>query len=165
MTVVAGQMVSDPSSWSWAKELVSNYKQARTEVIKIYADNPFFQDMKVAALSAKELAKVKRDYKDSYLEKLVEFITTLGPRIESMAQSSYEIKKMADAKRSAWRLCKRIAPPPRNQRPRPRARLQSVPARTAASTSEAEGQRPGLAQLLGFGKQRMLPDHRGFEAF
>ena len=73
--------------------------------------------MKVAALSPKETAKLKKDLKDDYVGKLVEFIAKLGPRIASMAESSFQIRQMADAKRAASEsLAKAKTPAPKAKR-------------------------------------------------
>ena len=101
MTKTTMEMAKDPAWWTWAKEAVGTYQGCRKEVITLYANNPFFQAMKVAALSPKEMAALKKAYKDDYIAKLVEFVSTLGPKIQAMAQASYQIQLMATAKRGA----------------------------------------------------------------
>lgn len=91
MSTITIQMgKGDATSWAWASGFVKNY----------YADNPFFQAMKVAVLSAKELQKVK-DYKDQYLPKLCDFVSILGPKILAMAEASSQISLMSAAKANA----------------------------------------------------------------
>ena len=92
---------SDADAWAWAPGFVKSYKDCRVQVLQLYADNPFFQSMKVAVLSPKELAKVKKDYKDQYLSKLCDFVSVLGPRISAMAEASVQIQQMANAKKHA----------------------------------------------------------------
>ena len=91
----------DAASWAWASGFVKNYKDCRMQVLQAYADNPFFQAMKVAVLSAKELQKVKKDYKDQYLSKLCDFVSMLGPKILAMAEASSQISLMSVAKANA----------------------------------------------------------------
>ena len=101
MTVVAAGMTRDPQWWAWARESVNSYKAHRTQVVALYADQPFFTAAKVAALSPKETMKLRKDYKDDYLAKLCEFCTVLGPKILLMAEASFQIQQMADAKKAA----------------------------------------------------------------
>ncbi|CAE7256188.1 unnamed protein product [Symbiodinium sp. CCMP2592] len=92
---------SDPAAWQWAAGFVKSYKECRVGVLELYAENPFFQSMKVAVLSAKELQKVKKEYKDQYLPKLCDFVSMLGPKISAMAEASVQIQQMASAKKNA----------------------------------------------------------------
>ena len=101
MAGVAANMAKDPGAWQWATQLVGTYKQQRGAVVQDYANNPAFQQFKVAALSPKETQKVKKQLGEDYIGKLVEFITTLGPKIQAMAETSYQIQQMANAKREA----------------------------------------------------------------
>ena len=80
-------------------------------MVTLYAENPFFQAMKVAALSAKEMAALKKQYKEEYVSKLVEFVTLLGPKIQAMAQASHQIQLMATAKRGAMEASTQKAGP------------------------------------------------------
>ena len=64
--------------------------------LKLYADQPFFNAAKVAALSHKQTQKLRKDYGEDYVAKLCEFCTALGPKIVLMAE-----EQMANAKRSA----------------------------------------------------------------
>ena len=101
MTLIAAGMARDPLWWAWAKDSVLGYKRHREDVVQLYADNTFFTSFKVAALSAKETMKLRKDFKDDYLAKLCEFCTLLGPKILLMAEASFQIQQMASAKRSA----------------------------------------------------------------
>lgn len=102
MSTITIQMgKGDATSWAWASGFVKNYKDCRMQVLQAYADNPFFQAMKVAVLSAKELQKVKKDYKDQYLPKLCDFVSMLGPKILAMAEASSQISLMSAAKANA----------------------------------------------------------------
>ncbi|CAE7679618.1 unnamed protein product [Symbiodinium sp. CCMP2592] len=92
---------SDPAARQWASGFVKSYKECRVGVLELYAENPFFQSMKVAVLSAKELQKVKKEYKDQYLPKLCDFVSMLGPKISAMAEASVQIQQMACAKKNA----------------------------------------------------------------
>ena len=91
----------DSASWAWASGFVKSYKDCRVQVLQLYADNPFFQSMKVAVLSAKELQRVKKEYKDQYLPKLCDFVSTMGPKISAMAEASVQLQQMAHAKKNA----------------------------------------------------------------
>lgn len=104
---------SDAASWAWASGFVKSYKDCRVQVLQLYADNPFFQSMKVAVLSAKELQKVKKDYKDQYLSKLCDFVSVLGPRISAMAEASVQIQQMANAKKHASESMNKASPAPK----------------------------------------------------
>ena len=101
MAGIAVSMAKDPEAWSWARELVAKYKRERGLVVQDYANNEAFQQLKVAALSPRETAKVKKQYGEHYVGKLVEFITTLGPKIQAMSETSFQISQMATAKREA----------------------------------------------------------------
>ena len=101
MTAISADMMKDPTWWGWAKDAVNTYKDHRKEVLKLYADQPFFAQAKVAALSQKQTQKLRRDHKDDYLAKLCEFCTSLGPKITLVAEASFQIEQMAQAKRSA----------------------------------------------------------------
>ena len=101
MTAIAADMGKEPGWWGWAREAVTNYKMHRTEVLKLYADQPFFNAAKVAALSQKQTQKLRKDYGEDYVAKLCEFCTALGPKIVLMAEASFQIEQMANAKRSA----------------------------------------------------------------
>ena len=101
MTIISADMLRDPTWWQWAKDAVSTYKDHRKEVLKLYADNPFFSSAKVAALSPKQTQRLRRDHKDDYLARLCEFCSNLGPKITLMAEASFQIEQMAAAKRSA----------------------------------------------------------------
>ena len=56
MTTITAEVTKNPSWWTWAKDAILTYKEARTAVLKVYADQPHFQNFKVAALSQKEMA-------------------------------------------------------------------------------------------------------------
>ncbi|CAE7220890.1 unnamed protein product, partial [Symbiodinium sp. KB8] len=99
----------DSASWAWASGFVKSYKDCRVQVLQLYADNPFFQSMKVAVLSAKELQRVKKEYKDQYLPKLCDFVSTMGPKISAMAEASAQIQLMAAAKQNASESSKATA--------------------------------------------------------
>ena len=101
MAGIATCMAQDPGAWQWATQLVATYKQQRGAVVQDYANNTAFQQFKVAALSPKETQKVKKQLGEDYVGKLVEFITTLGPKIQAMAETSFQIQLMATAKRNA----------------------------------------------------------------
>ena len=58
MAGIAASMAKDSGAWQWAT-LVASYKQQRGAVVQDYANNPAFQQFKVAALSPKETQKVK----------------------------------------------------------------------------------------------------------
>ena len=98
---VMAEKAKNPDGWSWASDLLSSYKNYRTEVLKLYCDNTAFQSLKVAALSPKESAKVKKEHGDGYVGKLVEFVTVLGPPISKMAEAAFQIEQMATAKLQA----------------------------------------------------------------
>ena len=95
------EMGKNPEGWSWASDLIATYKKYRTEVLKLYCDVEGFQSLKVAALSTKESAKLKKEFGDGYVGKLVEFITLAGPQIQKMAESAFAIENMASAKLQA----------------------------------------------------------------
>ena len=137
MSHVAAEMNKDPGAWSWAKDLVASYKGCRTKVVQLYAESEFYQAMKVAALSSKELAKVKKDFKSDYLSKLVEFITVLGPRISDMQQTSLEIYQMSAAKKKAVETLEeqKRGPVPKA---RGKARAKSKSTKNKGSTSSLE---------------------------
>ena len=101
MAGIATSMAQDPGAWQWATQLVASYKQQRGAVVQDYANNTAFQQFKVAALSPKETQKIKKQLGEDYVGKLVEFITTLGPKIQAMAETSFQIQSMANAKREA----------------------------------------------------------------
>ncbi|CAE7311876.1 unnamed protein product, partial [Symbiodinium sp. CCMP2592] len=98
---VMHEKAKNPDGWTWASDLLASYKNFRTEVLKLYCDNPDFQSLKVAALSPKESAKIKKEHGDGYVGKLVEFVTVLGPPITKMAEAAFQIEQMASAKLSA----------------------------------------------------------------
>ena len=129
MTVIAAGMTQDPSWWSWAKDVVATYRVHRTNVVTLYADNVFFQKMKVAALSPKELAKVKKDFRDDYVAKLCEFVTKLGPCIQKMAETSFQVENMAKAKRAASEEVQSQ----KNSKPKPKRK--AAPKRRSSSSS------------------------------
>ncbi|CAE7582776.1 unnamed protein product [Symbiodinium sp. CCMP2592] len=95
---VMAEKAKNPDGWTWASDLLASYKNFRTEVLKLYCDNPDFQSLKVAALSPKESAKIKKEHGDGYVGKLVEFVTVLGPPIAKMAEAAFQIEQMASAK-------------------------------------------------------------------
>ena len=101
MSKLATAMGKDPSWYAWATEAVTKYKAHRTTLLRGYCDEAFFQAVKVAALSPKETAKLKKEYQDEYVGKLVQFVTTMGPLIQQMAETAFQIEHMASAKRSA----------------------------------------------------------------
>ena len=47
MTVISADMMKDPTWWGWAKDAVNTYKDHRKEVLKLYADQPFFPRQKL----------------------------------------------------------------------------------------------------------------------
>ena len=98
---VMAEMGKNPEGWSWASDLIATYKKYRTEVLKLYCDVEGFQSLKVAALSTKESAKLKKEFGDGYVGKLVEFITLAGPQIQKMAEAAFAIENMASAKLQA----------------------------------------------------------------
>ncbi|CAE7556638.1 unnamed protein product [Symbiodinium microadriaticum] len=98
---IMSEFGKNPADWSWAKELIADYKTYRTEVLRLYADVAGFQSLKVAALSPKESAKVKKEWGEGYVGKLVEFVTVAGPQIQKMAEAAFGIEKMAAAKNQA----------------------------------------------------------------
>ena len=101
MALVATAMQKDPAWWSWATAAVQSYRDCRQEVLKGYCDEPFFQSLKVAALSPKETQKLKKQYAEDYVTKLVQFTTSLGPKIQEMSEAAYQIESMASAKNNA----------------------------------------------------------------
>ena len=101
MTLITGSMAKEPEWWKWAADIVQSYKESRKDVIKLYSENSFYQSMKVAALSPKEMAALKKKFKDDYVTQLVQFVTQLGPKIEAMQRCSHQIEQMASAKRAA----------------------------------------------------------------
>ncbi|CAE7244291.1 unnamed protein product [Symbiodinium sp. CCMP2592] len=132
MSVLTVQMgKGDASSWAWASGFVKNYKDCRMQVLQLYADNPFFQSMKVAVLSSKELQKVKKDYKDLYVPKLCDFVSMLGPKILAMAEASAQIQLMAEAKQNASESAK-ATPGPKSK-----AKSNKGPKRAASQASLA----------------------------
>ncbi|CAE7223622.1 unnamed protein product, partial [Symbiodinium sp. KB8] len=62
MSKIAASMGADPSAWTWAKDFVQQYRTLRAEILAMYADIEFFSQAKVAALSTKETAKLKKMY-------------------------------------------------------------------------------------------------------
>ena len=123
---------SDADAWAWATGFVKSYKDCRVQVLQLYADNPFFQSMKVAVLSPKELAKVKKDYKDQYLSKLCDFVSVLGPRISAMAEASVQIQQMANAKKHASESIK-SSPAPKGKSKAKKALNRSASTRSIGS--------------------------------
>lgn len=110
---VMAEMSKNPDGWTWATDLIATYKKYRTEVLKLYCDVEGFQSLKVAALSSKESAKLKKELGDSYVGKLVEFITLAGPQIQKMAEAAFAIEKMASAKLQATENMKSSAAKPK----------------------------------------------------
>ncbi|CAE7826908.1 unnamed protein product [Symbiodinium necroappetens] len=98
MSRVMGEIGRNAAGWSWATDLIGTYKQHRTQVLKLYCDNTEFQSLKIAALSPKESQKLKKEFGDSYVSKLVEFVTVLGPAIEQMSRCALQVQEMATAK-------------------------------------------------------------------
>ena len=136
MTSIATSMAQEPQWWLWARDAVNLYKQERTEVLKIYVDKPWFQDFKVAALSPKETQKVKKALGEDYVGKLVEYITVLGPKIQSMAQAAFQVEHMARAKRTtAESLNQRSAPKSKASKAKAKGKAKGGPARRASSKS------------------------------
>ena len=107
MAWVASEMKRDPAWWSWARESVQSYKDRRTEVLQMYCDSAVFQNLKVAALSPAETSKLRKSLGDDYVPKLVEFCTSLGPRIQEMAESAFQVESMAKAKKGAKDILER----------------------------------------------------------
>ncbi|CAE7266924.1 unnamed protein product, partial [Symbiodinium sp. CCMP2456] len=101
MSRVMGEIGRNAAGWSWATDLIGTYKQHRTQVLKLYCDNTEFQSLKIAALSPKESQKLKKEFGDSYVSKLVEFVTVLGPAIEQMSRCALQVQEMATAKDAA----------------------------------------------------------------
>ena len=130
ITIEMGKGEAD--GWAWAAGFVKNYKDCRVQVLQLYADNPFFQSMKVAVLSPKELAKVKKDYKDQYLSKLCDFVSVLGPRISAMAEASVQIQQMANAKKNASESMK-ASPAPKGKSKAKQALNRSASTRSIGS--------------------------------
>ncbi|CAE7761137.1 unnamed protein product [Symbiodinium sp. CCMP2456] len=97
MSKIAASMGADPSAWTWAKDFAQQYRTLRTEIVAMYADVEFFSQAKVAALSAKETAKLKKMYGMDYHSKLCQFCLQLGPKISSMSEVTSKIKSMSDA--------------------------------------------------------------------
>ena len=104
MTTITAEVKKNPSWWTWAKDAILTHKEARAEVLKVYADQPHFQNFKVAALSQKEMAKLRKDLDDQYVPKLLEYITSLGPKIQVMSEAALQIDQMATAKKGASAL-------------------------------------------------------------
>ena len=98
MTKIAMDMSKRPQWWSWATEVVADYKRHRSNVLQLYSDHPFFVACKVAALSPRETAKLRKEHKDNYLPQLCDFCTTLGP---PMTEACFQLKEMAAAKHGA----------------------------------------------------------------
>ncbi|CAE7468760.1 unnamed protein product, partial [Symbiodinium microadriaticum] len=98
---IMSEFGKNPADWSWAKELIADYKTYRTEVLRLYCEVPGLQSLKVAALSPKESAKVKKEWGEGYVGKLVEFVTVAGPQIQKMAEAAFGIEKMSAAKNQA----------------------------------------------------------------
>ena len=116
MSRVMGEMSKNADGWSWATDLIGTYKQYRTEVLKLYAANVEFQSLKIAALSPRESQKLKREFGESYVSKLVEFVTVLGPAIEKMSQCAFQVQEMASAKDAATKAA---------SAPKPKAKAKS----------------------------------------
>ncbi|CAE7393248.1 unnamed protein product, partial [Symbiodinium microadriaticum] len=98
---IMSEFGKNPADWSWAKELIADYKAYRTEVLRLYCEVPGFQSLKGAALSPKDSAKVKKEWGEGYVGKLVEFVTVAGPQIQKMAEAAFGIEKMSAAKNQA----------------------------------------------------------------
>ncbi|CAE7505717.1 unnamed protein product [Symbiodinium sp. CCMP2592] len=101
MTAVTADMSKDPAAWSWAKDFVHTYKLLRTEIVQLYADNEFFKEAKVAALSTKETSRLRKTYGIDYHSKLCEWCCQLGPKIQGMYECTTKIRQMADAHANA----------------------------------------------------------------
>ena len=67
MATISSDIVKDGKWWAWSSEAVKNYKDTREEVLRKYTKQPAFQQMKVAALSPRETAKLKKDLADQYV--------------------------------------------------------------------------------------------------
>ena len=101
MTEVTAGMGEDPAAWSWAHDFIKAYKTFRTDILELYADNEFFRQAKVAALSSKETQRLKKEHKDDYMSLLCEFTCKLGPKIQGMYECTVKIRQMAAAQASA----------------------------------------------------------------
>ena len=139
MTAVAAGMTRDPAWWAWARESVNSYKAHRVQVVALYADEPFFTAVKVAALSPKETIKLRKDYKQDYIAKLCEFCTVLGPKILLMAEASFQIQQMADAKKAAAETLQKQRSGPLNQKPKPKRKAKAK-AQASAQSAAHEAQ-------------------------
>ena len=128
MGSISADIAKNPTWWSWARDMVVNYKAARTDVVSLYADNVFFQSFKVAALSPKEMSSLKKKFKDEYVGQLVRFVTVLGPKIEAMQRCSREIEQMAIAKRAAVDASNNPA------KPKPKAKSKKKAVKRSPST-------------------------------
>ncbi|CAE7376311.1 unnamed protein product [Symbiodinium microadriaticum] len=106
MSSLTADMGKDPAAWSWARDFVEAYKGFRKDILQLYADNEFFRQAKVAALSSKETTRLRKAYPDGdYVAKLCEFACQLGPKIQGMYDCTVKIRQMADAHANA------VAPP------------------------------------------------------
>ena len=101
MNEVTASMGKDPGSWSWAQDFIKGYAAFRKDILELYADNEFFRQAKVAALSSKETQRLKKELKDDYLTMLCEFTCKLGPKIQGMYECTVKIRQMAAAQASA----------------------------------------------------------------
>ncbi|CAE7891290.1 unnamed protein product [Symbiodinium microadriaticum] len=128
MSRVMGEMSKNADGWSWATDLIGTYKQYRTEVLKLYAATVEFQSLKIAALSPRESQKLKKEFGESYVSKLVEFVTVLGPAIEKMSQCAFQVQEMASAKDAATKAAS--AP-----KPKAKAKSKSKLRRSASAKS------------------------------
>ena len=135
MTRIAANISRDPTWWGWAAEVVAEYKRHRATVLKLYSDHPFFMACKVAALSPKESAKLRKENKDNYLPQLCEFCTSLGPPISRVTEASFQLKEMAAAKLGATQAMQNTSPTATKGKGKPKAKAQSK--RTGSSASLA----------------------------
>ena len=101
MTEVTAGMGKDPTGWSWARDFINAYKTFRKDILELYADNEFFRQAKVAALSSKETQRLKKEHKDDYVTLLCEFTCKLGPKIQGMYECTVKIRQMAAAQANA----------------------------------------------------------------
>ena len=132
MTHIAGDMTKAPEWWKWAHDVVQEYKKHRTEIVRLYSDNAFFTACKVAALSPKETAKLRKDNKSDYLPKLCEFCSVLGPPISRMTETSFQLKEMAAAKRGASETIQNIKDP--SAKPKAKAKSKGKQLNRSASS-------------------------------
>ena len=132
MTQIAGDMAKAPERRKWAHDVVQEYKKHRTEIVRLYSDNAFFTACKLAALSPKETAKLRKDNKSDYLPKLCEFCSVLGPPISRMTETSFQLKQMAAAKRGASETIQNIKDP--SAKPKAKAKSKGKQVNRSASS-------------------------------